>query len=98
MTGRRFSGFIQRELDEIGVALRKVSDPECYARLYAAQQGAELGARTVGVQIAVRLGYGHSGRLRRLSTLSVSAVVLRYLLPNLLTATMTSTSWFPTLT
>ena len=31
-------GFIQRELDRIAIALRRAPSPECYARLYAAQQ------------------------------------------------------------
>ena len=31
-------GFVQRELDRIAVALREAPSPECYARLYAAQQ------------------------------------------------------------
>lgn len=30
--------FIQRELDRIAIALRRAPSPECYARLYAAQQ------------------------------------------------------------
>ena len=30
--------FIQRELDRIAGALREAPDPECYQRLYAAQQ------------------------------------------------------------
>jgi hypothetical protein len=32
------NGFVQRELDRIAVALRGAPSPECYARLYAAQQ------------------------------------------------------------
>jgi hypothetical protein len=31
-------GFVQRELDRIAIALRQAPNPECYARLYAAQQ------------------------------------------------------------
>lgn len=31
-------GFVQRELDRIAIALRRAPNPECYARLYAAQQ------------------------------------------------------------
>jgi hypothetical protein len=32
------TGFVQRELDRIAIALREAPTPEHYARLYAAQQ------------------------------------------------------------
>ena len=32
------AGFVQRELRRIAVALREAPSPECYERLYAAQQ------------------------------------------------------------
>jgi hypothetical protein len=32
------TGFVQRELTRIAIALREASDPERYAQLYAAQQ------------------------------------------------------------
>ena len=60
-------GFVQRELDRIAVALREAPSPECYARLYAAQQALSWALEPTGFKSPYDAITGHSGSASRLS-------------------------------